>query len=279
MSRQEEEALVARARGGDKAALGELIHRAQQLSYRLAVRMVPDPVEAQDLTQEVLIRVVTGLAKFRGDSSFQTWVYRIASNHLLTARKRMAEQHVESLDAMAAKLADGIADAVAAGDPPLEDQLLIKEAKLTCTGRMLTGLDRDHRLAFILGEVLELSSEEGADVLEIEPAAFRKRLSRARERMAAFTEASCGLVNPAQACRCSKQAQRLVRLGVFDRDKLCWTTHPARPAEGSPRQVEQLEGIERTLQLFRGHPDYAAPEALADELRRLIDADATGLLS
>src|SRR5450432_2068363 len=112
----EEEALVARARAGDKIALADLIRRSQQLVYKLAVRMVPDPVEAQDLTQEVLIRVVTGLAKFRGESSFKTWVYRVASNHLLTARKRLAEHHVESLDAMAETLAEGIAEGLAARD-------------------------------------------------------------------------------------------------------------------------------------------------------------------
>jgi RNA polymerase sigma factor (sigma-70 family) len=279
MSREEEAALIARARAGDKLALGDLIRSSQELVYKLAVRMVPDPVEAQDLTQEVLIRVVTGLEKFRGDSSFKTWVYRLASNHLLTARKRLAEHHVESLDAMAEKLAEGIADGLAAGDVPIEDQLVIKEAKLTCTSRMLLGLDRDHRIAFILGEILELTSEEGAEVLEIDSAAFRKRLSRARERMSAFTADNCGIVNPERACRCSKQAARLVRLGVFDPQRLCWTSHPAHPRPATPSHVSELEGIERTVELFRSHPDYAAPAALAEGLRALIDSGTSGLMS
>ena len=279
MSREEEEALVTRARAGDKIALSDLIRSSQQLVYKLAVRMVPDPVEAQDLTQEVLIRVVTGLARFRGESSFKTWVYRVASNHLLPARKRLAEQHVESLDVLAEKLAEGVADGLEARDVPIEDQLVIKEAKLTCTSRMLLGLDRDHRIAFILGEILELSSEEGAEVLEIDSAAFRKRLSRARERMSAFTEDNCGIVNPERACRCSKQAARLVRLGAFDPQRLCWTSHPVHPRSATPSHVIELESIERTLELFRSHPDYAAPTALAEGLRALIDSDTTGLMS
>lgn len=268
-------ALIARAQRGDRDALGELVGGAQQLVYNLALRMVADPTDAQDLTQEILIRVVTGLPGFRGDSAFRTWVYRVASNHLLTARKRAAEHHVESLDAMAEKLAEGIADALAAGDAPIEDQILIKEAKLTCTSRMLLGLDRDHRLAYILGEILELSGEEGAEVLEIDPAAFRKRLSRARERMAAFTSANCGIVNPGNACRCGKQAARLVRLGRLDPEDLCWTTHPVT---GTPAHVVELEGVVRALELFRSHPDYAAPSALAEGLRQLIESDTSGLL-
>lgn len=154
---------------------------------------------------------------------------------------------------------------------------MIKEAKLTCTSRMLLGLDREHRLAFILGEILELTSEEGAEVLEIDSAAYRKRLSRARERMSAFTDASCGVVNPANSCRCEKQAARLVRLGVFDPKQMCWVTHPSKPA--AEVQLDGLEGIERTVALFRNHPDYTAPEALADGIRQLLASDSTGLLS
>lgn len=269
MEREQEAALLERARAGDREALGELVAGAQQLVYNLALRMVADPVDAQDLSQEILIRVLTGLPGFRGESAFKTWVYRIASNHLLTARKRGYENHVESLDDAAEKISGGMADALAAGDVPIDDQILVKEAKLTCTSRMLLGLDRDHRLAFILGEILELSGEEAAEVLEIDPAAFRKRLSRARERMAAFTSSTCGIVDPANTCRCAVQAARLVRVGAIDRDRLCWT---ALPADGG--QVDEIERIERALVIFRSHPAYRAPSALADGLREVIQRSA-----
>jgi RNA polymerase sigma factor (sigma-70 family) len=266
---EQEAALLERAKAGDREAMGELVASAQQLVYNLALRMVADPVDAQDLSQEILIRVVTGLPGFRGESAFKTWVYRVASNHLLTARKRASEHHLENLDDVAAKIGGGMADALAAGDAPVDDQILVKEAKLTCTSRMLLGLDRDHRLAFILGEILELSGEEAAEVLEIDPAAFRKRLSRARERMAAFTSSTCGIVDPANTCRCALQAARLVRVGALDRDRLCWT---ALPGDGG--QVDEIERIERALVIFRSHPAYRAPSALADGLREVIQRSA-----
>jgi len=269
MSRENDAALVERAKGGNREALGELVAGAQQLVYNLALRMVADPVDAQDLSQEILIRVITGLPGFRGESAFKTWVYRVASNHLLTARKRGYEHHVESLDDAAEKIGGGMADALAAGDAPAVDQILVKEAKLTCTSRMLLGLDRDHRLAFILGEILELSGEEAAEVLEIDPAAFRKRLSRARERMSVFTSKTCGIVDPANTCRCAMQASRLVRVGAIDPDRLCWT---ALPADGG--QVDEIERIERALVIFRSHPAYRAPSALADGLREVIQRSA-----
>ena len=87
--------------------------------------------------------------------------------------------------------------------------------------------------------------------------------------MAEFTSSTCGVVDPANRCRCAVQAARLVRVGALDRERLCWT---ALPADGG--QVDELEGIERALAIFRSHPDYRAPSALADGLRQVIQRSA-----
>ena len=145
----DEKNLVALARAGDREALGELLESASAMIYRLAIRMLGDPSDAQDASQEVLMRVATGLASYRGESAFRTWVYRIASNHLLTARKRRAEEATTSFDDVSQFL-----DASAAADlPAVEEQTLLTEAKLRCNARMLLCLDRDHRVAYILGEI------------------------------------------------------------------------------------------------------------------------------
>src|SRR5262249_19583888 len=149
--------------GGDRVALGELLAAMKDLVHNLAIRMLGNPADAEDASQEILIRLMTGLDTFQGHSSFRTWVYRVASNQLLTRRRRRADERTESFDALAAYLEQGLA----AAHPPLEDPVLVNEAKLICTSRMLLCLDRDHRLAFILGEILELPSEEGGAVLEI----------------------------------------------------------------------------------------------------------------
>ena len=87
------DALVARARSGDRRALDQLLREMKDLIYNLAIRMLGSPADAEDASQEILIRLVTGLDAFRGDSSFRTWVYRVASNQLLTTRKR--QDHVQ----------------------------------------------------------------------------------------------------------------------------------------------------------------------------------------
>ena len=70
---------------------------------------------------------------------------------------------------------------------------------------MLLCLDREHRMAYILGEVLELSSDQAAELCGIAPGAFRKRLQRARERIQRFMEGHCGLLDPANPCRCRRR--------------------------------------------------------------------------
>ena len=264
---------MARARAGDRHALDQLLREMKDLIYNLAIRMLGSPADAEDASQEILIRLVTGLDSFRGDSSFRTWVYRVASNQLLTTRKRLAEQRIESFETLGAILDDGIAAAL----PPPENTLLVREAKLVCTTMMLMCLDRDHRLAYILGEILELPGDEAASVVGISGEAFRKRLSRARERMEVFATSRCGLVDAAQPCRCGTQAANALHKGLIAPERLTWATH--RTAEQRDADVAEIDRLMRTVELMRSAPRYAAPESLIDGLRALIEDRRSGLLS
>jgi RNA polymerase sigma factor (sigma-70 family) len=265
--------LIDRARGGDREALDQLVRATKDLVYNLAIRMLGSPSDAEDAAQEILIRIVTHLGSFRGDSAFRTWAYRVAANHLLTTRKRGSELRAESFDELAERL-DGN---LAAGDPPADDQLLVREAKLMCTTTMLACLDRDHRLAYILGEIFELASDEGAAILDISSDAFRKRLSRARDRMAEFMGKQCGLVNASNACRCDKQAGHYAKLGVLDGKRLQFGAVACR-TEGRPERVADLDTVGRAIEVFRASPEFIAPESLVREIKRALYAGSSDLL-
>src|SRR5881392_3123319 len=86
--------LVAQAKNGDRAVLEKLILRHQAWIYNIAVRMVFHPQAAEEVTQEVLIKVITKLRTFKGESKFRTWFYRIAANHVLNMNRRRAEIRV-----------------------------------------------------------------------------------------------------------------------------------------------------------------------------------------
>src|ERR1700732_5615967 len=87
-----DEELVSNAQAGDKDALEKLVRRHQPWVFNIALRMVWYREAAEDATQEILIKVVTKLSTFRGQSQFRTWLYRIAFNHLLNVRKSEFEE-------------------------------------------------------------------------------------------------------------------------------------------------------------------------------------------
>ena len=93
---REDQNLVALARSGNRRALEDLIRQHQEWIYNIAVRMLFHPQDAQDATQEILVKVVTRLSSFEGRSSFRTWLYRIVVNHVLNMRRgRVEDPHID----------------------------------------------------------------------------------------------------------------------------------------------------------------------------------------
>jgi len=204
------EPLVRRSLGGERDAVETLVRALQPLVFRLAVRVLWRREDAEDATQEILVRVVTRLSQFDFQSRLETWVYRVATNYLIDVKRSCVEQAELTFDKFAADLADDLDDT---GPTEAERSVLTEEVKIGCTLGMLQCLDRPHRLAYVLGEILELPAPEAVQALDLEPAAFRKRLQRAREAIEAFTRAHCGLVSDAAPCRCHRRVAAAVRLG------------------------------------------------------------------
>lgn len=194
--------MIARAKAGEAQALEAIVRAVQGKVYRLATRMLGDPEMAQDATQEILIRIVTKLSTFQGESKFETWAYRVATNYLLTAKKVTARDPGLTFAMFGDDLMAGLVDENSAAP---DDHVMLNELRIRCTMAMLLCLDRDHRAAYVLGEILELEQGDAARILDITPANFRKRLSRARISVTDFTAASCGLANRTAACNCRKR--------------------------------------------------------------------------
>src|SRR5690349_11978490 len=149
--------LVEQAKNGDRAALEKLVLRHQAWIYNIAVRMVFQPHDAEEVTQEVLVKVITKLSTFQGESKFRTWLYRITANHVLNMKRRRAEAQVKTFAAYGAAIV-GTPD-LDLPDPknvPVALPLLVEEAKNGCTMGMLLCLDRKQRLIFTLGQILLL---------------------------------------------------------------------------------------------------------------------------
>ncbi|WP_216894318.1 RNA polymerase sigma factor [Nocardia alni] len=276
-ARQDEADLVARAVAGDRAALTEVVRTLRDPLYRLALRMLAAPPDAEDATQEILLRVLGGLDTWRGQARLLTWAYRIGVNHLLNVRRRSPHEAAQvSLDDFATNLRDGLATEDYRGP---EATLLTREVRLTCSQGMLQCLSRDERVAFVLGEVFELGSAEAAWILDIGPATYRKRLERARGRLGNFMTSSCGLVDPAAFCRCARRVDKAVELGRVDPRRPVLAIHPVSEGGRTAADAEaQMIRLHDAAAVLRAHPDYAVPRARMDAIAGLIGSGRFSLL-
>lgn len=266
------EALVELAKSGDRDALESLVRRIQDRIYGLAIRMLVYPSDAEDATQEILVKIITHLDSFRGESSFSSWVYRVAANHLLTTRKRGLERKEVTFDYWEQRADEGLAAAGSYRPPEAEENILAKEILIRCLLVVLVCLSRELRMTYILSTVYGLDSEQGAEILGISPAAFRKRLSRARSLVREHMTRKCGLVRPANPCRCEKQISHAVEIGWVNPGELVFARHPECRAQDEPGQSQSVEtGDDRLIaELFRGLPGFAAPESFLIRLKQAI---------
>jgi RNA polymerase sigma factor (sigma-70 family) len=267
-----DEELVSNARLGNKDALELLVRRHQPWVFNIAIRMLWHRQLAEDATQEILIKVVTKLSTFRGQSQFRTWLYRIAVNHLLNVRKTDFEEQSITFTDMGRAL-DETPD-FDLPDPKsvsVELPLLVEEARVGCMTGMLVCLDRRQRIAFILGEYFGVTSEVGGEVMEVSPDNFRQLLSRARRDLYQFMNEKCGLVNAANPCRCAKKTRSFMQAGYVDPDRMEFTRGRLASVEDvAPHRLNELEALDRKhAELFRDHAFLEAPD-LASRLRDLI---------
>jgi RNA polymerase sigma factor (sigma-70 family) len=265
------EELVTRAQQGDREALGRVVEAIQQKLYQLALRMLWHAEDARDATQEILVRVITHLGGFRGESSFMTWAYRVAANYLASDRKSRLEEQNYTFQRFGEELAEGLAEPQTR--PTIEESLLREEIRIGCTLGMLVCLDRPHRLAYIVGDILELDHREASMVLEVEPATFRKRLSRAREDLVAFTRAHCGIVNPGNVCRCRKRIDHALENGRVEPQNLRFAQDLNSPNqfEDVVAEIAKLEESRQLVALYRAQPEFRSSDNFVQSVQRLID--------
>ncbi|MGX1778908.1 RNA polymerase sigma factor [Nocardia brasiliensis] len=272
-----ESELVARAVAGDKAALRQIIQLLQDPLYRLALRMVGRPADAEDAVQEIMIRVVTRLATWRGEAKLLTWAYRVGVHYLLNLRRQSEQERGQvSLDDFGADLADGLAAADYLGP---EATVLAEEVRLSCTQAMLQCLSRDERVAFVLGEIFELKAADAAWILDVSPAAFQKRSERAKQRLAGFLRATCGLADERAACRCARRVDKAVELGRVELGRPVFVRHRVQAGgRDLAAAATQLHSLRDAAAVLRAHPDYAAPQAKMDVISGLLRSGRYPLL-
>jgi len=256
--------LVADAVKGSRSSLEQLIRRHQDWIYNIALRMVANPVDAEDVAQEVWLKIITKLSTFRGESSFRTWSYRIVANHVINMKKRNAEKHTVSFEKYWHEI-ERTPD-LDIPDPaglPVDLNLILEETRIQCMMGMLLCLDRQHRLVFILGEIFGVCDRIGSEILGISRDAFRKKLSRSRARLYQFMSEKCGLMKKENPCHCHRKVKSLLDEGEIDPQKLVLTDNCLFKVKKIAR--EKGDRLDRFLdtkgrRFFREHPFQRSPD-------------------
>ncbi|MCH6257486.1 RNA polymerase sigma factor [Puniceicoccaceae bacterium K14] len=272
------EKLVTQAVGGDKTALEGAIAAIRDDVYYLALRMLANPEDAADATQEILVKVVTKLSSFRFDSSFKTWVYRVATNCLITQKKRLEKYAGLTFEMYKADLESDLQSPDAFKERP-DYPVLLNELRISCTMAMLLCLTPPYRIAYILGDILELSQGEASSILEISKENYRKRLSRARKEVVEFTSKSCGLKNDCAACSCDRKLT-----GSINRLRIKLGNTPladgaSKTYEEVKRAVAETQESLRTIELQRSIEHYRSPIELGQVIEAIAIEGVKGNLS
>jgi len=171
--------LVEKVQRGDKRAFDLLVTKYQHRLISLILRFVKDPDDAKDVAQETFIKAYRAIPRFRGDSAFYTWLYRIAintaKNHLVSKGRRMADSQVDIADAEQFESAHLLKDVAT------PERHLMRDEIQNTVHKVLSELPEDLRMAVTLREFDGLSYEEIAAVMDCPIGTVRSRIFRGRE--------------------------------------------------------------------------------------------------
>ena len=270
-----DEELIEAALSGNKQALEVLIKKHQDWIYNVALNFIGDSHEAADITQEVLIKLVTKLSTFKQASNFRTWMYRIVKNHFLNLKRGKTEVIAPTFEQFGQGLEQIPDKDLSNHSYEVENKLLVKEAKLSCMKGMLLCLNREQRLIFIIGELFEFGDTIGSEIMEISKANFRVKLHRAKQQLYNFMHRKCGLINKNNPCRCARKTAGFIKLGFVDPVTLNFQKDRIRAIHKMlDKKVETYtnEITQQYQRLYQEHPFLESPDKLAS-IRKLLSSE------
>jgi len=255
-SEEENRVLVDKVLEGDSRALDELVGIHHAFIYNMAWKMTHSREDALELTQEVLIKVITKLSTFKKKSAFRTWLYRIVFNEFLQTKRKAKEIAFPSFEVHDQQL-NAVPDPELTPEEELEIKDYTREVKFRCTSAMLICLNREQRLIYLLGDSFGIDHNVGAEIFGISKQNFRVKLSRARKELHNYMEYRCGLIKKSNPCRCSKKAKSALKMGVLSEDDLIFKpTYTKRIGDFVVEKQDFMREVldQKYIEVFRDHP-------------------------
>jgi RNA polymerase sigma-70 factor (ECF subfamily) len=184
-----QDAFLEKLRAGDPAAFAQFVEANQRNVYNLALRMLNEPQEAEDVLQETFLSAYKALPDFEGRSSLSTWLYRIASNASLMRLRKKQPETTSMDESLELEEGDSLPRQFVDWSSVPEDELLSDESRRVMD-EAAAELPERLRIVFILRDIEGLSTQEAGEVLELSESAIKTRLHRARlalrEKLSAY---------------------------------------------------------------------------------------------
>lgn len=261
--------LIDKAVAGDKESLETVILSVQDLVFNLSLRMLGTFPDAEDASQDILLKIITHLSSFKRDSSFSTWVFSIAVNHLKNYKKHMFAKFPLSFEFYGDDIANGKTEDVPDLTQDVEKTLLAEELKMSCTNVMLQCLDTESRCIFILGTMFKVDSRIAGDILGITPETYRQRLSRIRKKMADFLGEYCGEYGRGN-CHCINRVNYAIQNHRISPAQLDFTSATPISMETMVEVKEAMEAIDDLSEEFSFCKSYQSPAALKQFIQKFL---------
>lgn len=250
--------LIKKATAGDKEALETVLVSVQDLIFNLSLRMLGTFPDAEDATQDILVKLITNLSSFKGESSFTTWVFSIASNYLKDYKKHMFAKFPLSFEFYGDDIKNADISDVPDMTQDVERAILAEELKLSCTNVMLQCLDAESRCIFILGTMFKVDSRIAGDILGMTPEAYRQRLSRIRKKVADFLKEYCGEYGNG-TCRCADRVNYAIKNHRIHPAQLYFTKAVPKEMQEVKDAMEEIDGISHEFSFCK---TYQSPGSL-----------------
>jgi RNA polymerase sigma factor (sigma-70 family) len=235
-----------------------------EMVYNISVGFLHNGAEAEDATQEIMIKAIKAFPGFRGESAVETWIYRIAHNHLVDSCRGFGEEISFEL------FEEDVGNFEPyRGQPdlsPVELGIYVEEIKVGCTKAMLQCLEPEDRFAYIIGNVFGFDGQRASGICGISEAAYRQRLSRANRKVTSFMSLNCGLLNPEATCHCRKRILVALERERINPDMLL---HRAgtRKISDFLAGMNEIDGVAR---IFRDNPFHEVKDKFSREMAEMV---------
>lgn len=255
----------------DEIVIARIINLVKDDIFNLAFYYLSDFQLAEDCTQEILLKIIDKISSLKEPSLIKNWSNKIAANYLRNYKRDNDKFRYISFEIMEQ---DSKSHLEAPFDEPFEIEdknSYIYELKISCTIAMLMCLKEEDRMVFVLSNLLKLNSNEGAELLDISPESYRKKLSRAKEKLMNFVSRNCGLLNKESSCICRRRLKYAIDMDRIKVGRFYFISDEyLNDKLNIESKVEEMEQLDELGDIFKNNPKYKLPDEVEGKVLAII---------